>query len=140
MDGLKWNDRLKTGIELIDRQHQELLMRMGRFYEACEQGAGMGELEELLDFVSEYVQIHFRDEENLMLQYEYPGYPAQLAHHRKATQCIRQMKDIAGGQQAETLDLLKIAGRTIQEWLINHIFTMDMAMAKYIKNRRLETA
>ncbi len=135
---LGWDKKLETGIELIDNQHRELFLRFDLFMRACDQGSGLEEIEKLLIFLESYAREHFRDEEALMVKHNYPGYSPQRIHHRKATQCIFGMKQMLDNRQQDQLILLKEANLTVQEWMINHIYTMDMVFAKFLRRHSIQ--
>ncbi len=63
---IEWRDSLAIGVEAIDNQHKELLLRFDRLLNACQTGKGIEELKKLQVFLGEYVHTHFNDEEELI--------------------------------------------------------------------------
>jgi hemerythrin len=59
--GIEWRDSLAIGVEAIDNQHKELLLRFDRLLKACQSGQGIEELKKLQTFLEEYVRTHFNN-------------------------------------------------------------------------------
>ena len=79
--GVQWRESLSIGVEEIDRQHKELLHRFNLLLSACEEGKGVQELKSLLEFLNQYVQAHFSDEEAIQRLNNYPGYEEHQKEH-----------------------------------------------------------
>ncbi|NLY30396.1 MAG: hemerythrin, partial [Firmicutes bacterium] len=71
---IKWTPNLAVGIEKIDEQHKVLFERINALIEACNQGKGKDTVADLITFLKDYVVFHFRDEQQIMLNYKYPQY------------------------------------------------------------------
>ena len=78
---IEWRENLATGNEKIDDQHKELFKRFNNLLAACNQGKGKEEVNMLLLFLGDYVRSHFATEEQLQVQYSYPGYQAHKKEH-----------------------------------------------------------
>ncbi len=89
---VKWKDDLSVGIDWIDRQHQELFKRINSFLEGMQKGKGKEELEELMDFLANYVQEHFQTEERYMQKYNYPGLSEHKKQHQSFIQEVENLK------------------------------------------------
>ena len=70
-----WNDNLKTGIEVLDNQHQLLFETINKLDDAKKDKFTFYEI---LSKLRVYIREHFNTEENFMNSSDYPGY----AHHR----------------------------------------------------------
>ena len=72
-----FKNNLLTGNELIDEQHKELIGRINKLINACENGVCQLEAIRMLDFLSDYTDFHFREEEALqewLHKYRYREY------------------------------------------------------------------
>ena len=78
---LLWKDDLATGVETIDEQHKELFARIEKLLDACNQGKGKAEVANTVDFLAEYIEIHFRDEEQIQKNSGFPEFEAHKALH-----------------------------------------------------------
>lgn len=58
--GIVWTESLSIGIEAIDNQHKELLLRFDMLLNACQAGQGIKELKRLQGFLEDYIVTHLR--------------------------------------------------------------------------------
>jgi len=77
-----WTPDLAIGVEVIDEQHREVFAHVARFLSTVESGR-IEELLELLHFLGTYVEAHFRTEEDLMRESEYPDLGAHAKEHER---------------------------------------------------------
>src|SRR5690349_11932266 len=80
---IHWEENLITGVPAIDEQHKEIFARIDKLSEAIENGGCDVEVEKLLEFLNEYADTHFSDEEKLMSLYQYPDLEEQHQHHEQ---------------------------------------------------------
>ena len=125
-----WSSKLEVGVPEIDQQHKELFNMLNRLHTAVNSGDGAKAVGVTLERLSEYVEIHFRDEESLM---EAKGYPDRVLHqeeHRKlAEQVLVMMDRYASGQFPITNELL----RFLRRWLYVHIAHSDMLYSRFLR-------
>ena len=62
---ITFDDNLITGNKTIDSQHQELIDRIRQFVAACESGDSKIKAIKMLDYLDEYTNFHFQEEEEL---------------------------------------------------------------------------
>ncbi len=129
--GVEWSDDLATGVALIDSQHRELFRRFDQFQQACRQGQGRNRLAELLDFLNEYVNVHFADEEALMNS---TGYPLAAEHAAAHASFRHKMAGLATFMEARgpSIDLLVDTNQKVMRWLVEHIRKSDRALAAHL--------
>lgn len=63
---IEWTPGLATGIELVDTQHKMLLEKLNDISEAIEKRQGTDVIIKTLDFMMDYTDFHFTDEEKHM--------------------------------------------------------------------------
>ncbi|MDU0459240.1 MAG: bacteriohemerythrin [Geobacteraceae bacterium] len=131
--GIQWRDSLSVGVEVIDKQHKELLMRFDRLLTACEEGKGVVELKRLLAFLEEYVQTHFRDEEALQQLRRYPGYEEHRAQHASFVARIRELREKTDKEGFSTHHVLE-TNNMLLKWLLNHISKVDTKLGEFINS------
>ena len=87
---ITFDDNLITGNKTIDSQHQELIDRIRQFVAACESGDSKIKAIKMLDYLDEYTNFHFQEEEELQKKVSYPEphsiaisviTPAKYHHH-----------------------------------------------------------
>lgn len=69
---IQWRKSYEIGVEEIDSQHKELFKRIRDLLDACSQNKGRQEVSKMIDFLEEYVDIHFTSEEKLHVKNLYP--------------------------------------------------------------------
>lgn len=82
------SEKLKTGISIIDYQHQQLL----NLFEKLENmPKKQNETYELLIEVSNHIFTHFKTEENLMNHINYPNFKSHKRKHDELTSQYRRI-------------------------------------------------
>jgi hemerythrin len=127
-----WRDSLSIGVETIDSQHKELLLRFDRLLSACQAGQGIEELKKLLAFLEEYVLTHFNDEEALQRKYHYPDYEA---HHKEHLYFIKEIGKLKAEIQEEGISTHHVieVNSILLKWLLNHISKVDTKLGAFLK-------
>ncbi len=62
---ITFDDNLITGNKTIDTQHKELIERIQNFVTACQNGDSKVKAIKMLDYLNEYTNFHFKEEEKL---------------------------------------------------------------------------
>lgn len=62
---ITFDDNLVTGNNTIDTQHKELIDRIRNFVVACQNGDSKVKAIKMLDYLDEYTDFHFKEEEEL---------------------------------------------------------------------------
>lgn len=129
---IEWDDNLKTGIPIIDEQHQELLVmlnRLGRL--RC----GREYFFEALEELQAYVDTHFKTEEDYMMSIKYSEYDEHKSCHDKFIEdfktILKKMNEIENFNNELGAELFDFVG----EWIINHYSNEDVKLADYIKKQ-----
>lgn len=122
---------LMTGNKLIDSQHQQLFVAVNRLMDACAKGKGRDQIQNTVQFLSDYVTKHFADEERLQIKSNYPNYTGHKQFHegyRKQLADTAQML-LQEGTSVKTLGDLNQAVAI----LVTHIRTEDKRMARFVQ-------
>jgi len=130
---LEWLNDWYLGIQEIDQQHlalAELLNRVaGRLQETEESRASGEVILPLVRRLLEETRQHFKDEESIMREHDYPEL---VDHHREHVMLLAELqefiRDIEEGRRQFDLDSLT----ALKHWLINHVIDGDMAFARYL--------
>jgi len=131
--GIQWRESLSVGVEKIDDQHKELLLRFDRLLNACQEGKGTAELEKLQAFLGEYVITHFNDEETLQRLHKYPDYEAHHAEHLYFIDRINRLKEETQQEGVSTYHVVE-TNNLLLKWLLNHISKVDTKLGAFIKS------
>ncbi|MDS4013520.1 MAG: bacteriohemerythrin [Candidatus Accumulibacter sp.] len=115
----EWSAKIEVGLPQIDQQHRQLFELAATF-------RGNGDQIRILKslvMLTEYVKVHFREEEELMAACRYPGIEA---HRRLHGEFRRMLFDLLEKAKQMTLD--EIADEVtflINGWFYNHILVAD---------------
>lgn len=127
---LEWHESLEIGIAAIDQEHKSIVDNFVKLYELMKDGRGHEYYKDLLQFLREYVTIHFEHEEALQKRLRYPYYEDHLNHHNAFKEEVDEMIKSHQLMDVKDIDLVKL-NLFIKEWLINHIMKEDMALGQY---------
>lgn len=130
--GIEWRDSLAIGVEVIDNQHKELLLRFDRLLNACQAGKGIEELKKLQAFLDEYVHTHFSDEEALQRKNRYPGYESHRAEHIYFIEQLNKLKSETQEEGVSTHHVVE-TNNMLLKWLLNHISKVDKELGAFLK-------
>ena len=89
-----FDEELYTGNELIDNEHKELIDRVNKLVESCENGKEKVTAVKTLDFLMDYTEFHFSDEEKLQQEVGYDKLEQHKGQHedfKKSVDELRQM-------------------------------------------------
>ena len=125
MEKIIWNENFSVGIRKIDEQHKEIIRIINKLIESNEKRVDSELISETLMKMTQYALKHFKTEENLMSEYNYPEYEKHKEEHilfRKKT--VSFSLDTMSHKKEIPDEVLSY----LREWWINHILVTD---AKY---------
>lgn len=124
---------LTTGNALIDSQHRLLFEAVNRLMDACSTGQGREQIQATLTFLNDYVTKHFRDEERLQMQTNYPGY----ADHKKFHEGYRHQLSLTSQQLLQEGPTVRALGELnrVVATLVTHIRSEDRRLARHIQTQ-----
>jgi hemerythrin len=131
---IKWTSDLATGIAIIDKQHQELFVKVNNLIEAMSKGKGKDELGNTIKFLGDYVLFHFSAEERIMQDNKYPSLPEHKELHKLFVDDFLKMKKEFSSEGASSFLSIEIQSR-IGDWLINHIGKVDKKFGEFLKDK-----
>lgn len=122
---LQWKDDYLIGHDCIDKQHKDLFSLANKIFD-CDSFESM-----IPCFMAlfEYTNYHFKEEEAVMLNFNYPEYEAHRVMHQDMVEALSRLSDtMAEG----TLDTAKIH-RFMANWVLVHICTEDKKLFDFVK-------
>lgn len=128
---MKWTEDLSVGIEAIDTQHKALIKAVNDLFDACSHGKGRAQISQTMDFMVDYTNFHFGDEEKLMIKYNYPELAKQKKAHTGFVKQVLEYKDKIKSQGAD-IALVAQFNSFITNWLIYHISKEDKRIGEFI--------
>ena len=129
---ITFDDNLITGNKTIDSQHQELIDRIRQFVAACESGDSKIKAIKMLDYLDEYTNFHFHEEEELQKKVSYPEISSHHAKHEEFKTSIQELYDYLNENEGPDDQFIEQVKRNVVDWLFQHIKTFDRSVAEYI--------
>lgn len=132
---LMWNDALATGVKEIDKQHKELFEKINELHDACSQVKGKQKIDEVMQFLGNYVKNHFLLEESFMIRNSYPDYELHKAQH---DDFIKGFIDLRNQFEEEGVGLSAQirTNRLLGSWWTNHISKEDIALGRFLRDKK----
>ncbi len=121
---IQWSDSYKIGNAEIDAQHEELFRRANQFLEAT----GKPALVAFAISLYKYTRSHFAQEEQLMIEIQYPDYQIHKQQHEAL---ILKLDALTRNITDDALNKAEFA-EFIGYWLLKHIASTDTKLAAHI--------
>lgn len=126
-----FDDNLVTGNEMIDGQHKELIDKINKLLDSCENGNDKRVAITTLDYLADYTEFHFSEEEKLQEEIGYPGIEAHKKEHDKLRQVVKDLYSMLEEEEGPSNAFVEQVNRNVIEWLYGHIKTFDRSVAEY---------
>lgn len=130
MELVQWSDRYLIGVKEIDAQHKYFVTLVNELHNKMQQH----QIEEikttLVPKLVDYVHKHFKDEERIMRQHNYPGLEEQIRAHQEI---LANMNDIANSNVEAFPMTLKLM-RLTTKWFLDHVLEYDLRLGKFLNS------
>ena len=130
---VEFDASLVTGNEMIDEQHKELIGKIDKLVECCEQGGGKLEAIKMLDYLSDYTEFHFGEEEKLQEEVSYPGMEGHKAKHEEFKKAVAELHEMLVEEEGPSDSFVAAVKKNVVDWLFDHIKNMDQALAAFVQ-------
>ena len=131
---LEWNDSLSIGIETIDQQHKTLIERLQAVTSAIEMSQGEGTIAKTLDFLLDYTDFHFSEEETQMAEHQYPGLDLQKQQHAEFKDAVNKLVEDFE-QEGAAKDIADHIRDFLFIWLKKHIKEADLQFGQFLAEK-----
>ena len=129
---IAWDDTLKVNVEIIDRQHKNLIDILNELYNLAQENKGRDTLKPIFDSLVNYTVEHFKTEEELMETYRFPGFEEHKQEHINLTDKVLEFKsEFDKGSQTISFELLDF----LRKWLTFHILGTDKKYSRHLNAR-----
>lgn len=126
-----FDENLVTGNEMIDGQHKELIEKINKLLDSCETGKDKVVAIKTLDYLADYTEFHFGEEEKLQQEISYPGYEAHKKEHDRLRAVVKDLHEMLEEEEGPTQKFVEQVNENVTEWLYGHIKTFDRSVAEY---------
>lgn len=131
----EFSENLITGNEMIDSQHKELIDRINKLLDSCEQSNEKTVAVKTLDYLSDYTDFHFSAEEQLQREIEYPGFAKHKEQHDGFKKTIKELEEMLAEEEGPSQAFVEKVQENVVKWFYTHIEGFDRSVAEY-KNMR----
>lgn len=127
----EWSDEYLVGVEEVDLQHKYFVFLINKIKRYIENGIENITPYDIFSEIDNYARFHFKSEENLMLEYNYPKLGEQKAEHKKL--CDHLVVKFNEVEDAE--DNLEQLYEYLLEWFYDHTTKDDREMGLFVSNK-----
>ena len=99
---------------------------------ACENGVCQLEAIRMLDFLSDYTDFHFREEEALQEKAGYPGLSEHKARHEEFRKSVEELHEMLVEEEGPSERFTKAVHDNVINWFYDHIKGFDSSVASFI--------
>ena len=125
------SENLITGNELIDSQHKELIDRINKLLDSCEESNANLVAVKTLDFLADYTDFHFGAEENLQKEIQYPGYEKHKEQHESFKKTISELEEMLAEDEGPSPAFVEKVEEHVIKWFYTHIEGFDRSVAEH---------
>ncbi|WP_204154112.1 bacteriohemerythrin [Leptolyngbya sp. CCY15150] len=125
-----WHNDYCTGDDRIDREHRSLFDMVNDLHHALERSAPLLELRDLLTTMATHTVEHFRHEEALMQDHQYPGY---ARHKQVHDNLLAKVNSLINRLERGEAVLGSEVTACLTEWLAHHIRGEDQSMIRFFQ-------
>jgi hemerythrin-like metal-binding protein len=129
-EAMQWNSTFSIGVEKIDGQHKRLFELATLLEQELSGQQAAKSVGKALKFLVDYTIYHFKDEESLMAQINYPELDAHQALHKQLIEKVRAiLLDVRAGRLPTVADLTSF----LFQWIVEHIEQEDKKVGHAIQ-------
>jgi hemerythrin-like metal-binding protein len=133
MEKIVWNDEFSVGVETMDVQHQRILKIYNKLIDNAQADPSSETVSEVLTEMVEYASTHFKSEEQLLEDHEYPELKQQKAEHREFKRQAGEFCLLTLEQDEKVIhDLLNY----LHDWWKDHVLYKDKRYAAFFEEKR----
>ena len=127
----EFTDDLITGNEMIDSQHRELISRINDLLFSCENRSNQSGAARLLNYLADYTDFHFKEEEAFQKEIGYPGLKEHLEKHEELRRTVQELHDMLTDEEGPSDAFVSKVAENVRDWLYYHIKGFDRSVAEY---------
>ena len=86
----------------------------------------------MLDYLDEYTNFHFKEEEKLQENAGYPEYEKHHEKHEEFKKTNQELQEYLQDYEGPTEQFSELVQKNVIDWLFGHIKTYDRSVAEFI--------
>ena len=127
----EFDESLVTGNEMIDTQHKELIDKINKLLDSCETSKEKVVAVKTLDYLADYTEFHFGEEEKLQESINYPAIAEHIKEHDKLRAVVKDLYNMLEEEEGPSEAFVEQVNKNVIEWLYRHIKGFDRSVAEY---------
>lgn len=131
MPKMEWDGSLSIGVEMIDGQHRMLISKLSDLSDAVDQHREAAVLMQTVQFLREYTDFHFKEEEQEMEKANYPHIEEHKKLHKEFIGMIGTLEEDLQ-EEGATRAVGESVNTFLWNWLYDHIMKTDMKLGSYL--------
>ena len=135
---LKWSDLLTVGVPQMDEEHKKFISQVNELTKAVVDCSDKATIRRLMDSMLAEAASHFRNEEQLLLDWKYPDRAVHAAKHVQLTVQLDRVKREFETPAISFMGALK--GLQINQLLIDHLLKEDMKYRDFLRSCSVQGA
>ena len=128
-----------VGVNACNKQHLRLASYAVEFHEMVEALAekepdqsDWRRIDSLFSRISRFVAVHFREEEELMVQHGYPDYTRHKSLHDKF---VKELANVQSQINNRNISFKGKFGSMLWDWLYHHINEIDCQYGEFLREK-----
>lgn len=127
---MKWRPDFNLGIKEIDDQHKKIIELINELNEAFMHSEAREKLGVILDEMADYANYHFKTEEKLFSEHNYPFAAEHIKLHEAFKEKVIHFKEQFDKGLPVTFRVLGF----LRKWLTNHILDIDREYVDIVRS------
>ncbi|HDL18487.1 MAG TPA: bacteriohemerythrin [Bacteroidetes bacterium] len=123
-----WSEINKLGIPIIDEQHRGVISTINSLHYFILTGHGQEIVKPTLIMLEQYVDVHFKTEEALLTEANYPALEEHIALHKGFIEKIKKLSTDPNRNMDSDLVL-----KFLKEWWLGHINKEDRKYVPFLE-------
>lgn len=128
---INWTTEFTIKVKEFDEQHEALALRINDLY-ALINNNNQNQVEIKLNELHDCTKAHFKKEEDIMADMDYPEYITHTTAHDKLVSHLKNIKDECSSGKNVRIQIM-----LLDDWLIDHILLEDKKLGVYIMEERV---
>ena len=124
---------MSVGVAALDAEHKRLIALFHQLYDAIQSNSGPDILEKVIKGLVVYTLTHFKHEEDLFVQTNYPGAAEHVKQHEELRRRVHDIQ--AKCRFGPTHELAREVFGFLQYWLANHVMECDKKFTAHFNSK-----
>ena len=108
-----------------------MIDKINKLLDSCETSKDKVVAVKTLDYLADYTEFHFGEEEKLQESIQYPGIEAHKKEHEKLRAVVKDLYNMLEEEEGPSAAFVEQVNKNVIEWLYRHIKGFDRSVAEY---------